>query len=310
MNPKISIIVPVYKAEKYIEKCINSILNQSFNNYELLLIDDGSPDNSGKICDEYAKKDSRIKVFHKKNEGVSSARQLGINQAKGEYSIHVDADDWIEAGMLNDMYNFASQTNADIVFVDYYHNNRQYVSQNISNLNRYEILNAIISGELMGVLWNKLIKTQLYSIYNIRFPKGINYCEDVWVVTQLLCNSATISYLNKAYYHYMDNNQSITRNITYDIIQQRIQYVKDIKNLLLSYNLSFSLLRYKIGIKHSMLKCKSISYNTYSQTYPEIKYKLFSIPLKYTFRISLMISFMGKAGWYIAKLLTNKKFKI
>lgn len=310
MNPKISIIVPVYKAEKYIEKCINSILNQSFNDYELLLIDDGSPDNSGKICDEYAKKDSRIKVFHKKNEGVSSARQIGIDQAKGEYSIHVDADDWIEQEMLSDMYNYACQKNADIVLTDYFHNNNQYITQDISNLNKYEILNSIISGKLMGVLWNKLIKTQLYSLYNIRFPKGINYCEDVWVVTQLLCNSVTISYLNKAYYHYMDNNQSITRNITYDIIQQRIQYVKDIKNLLSSYNLSFSLLRYKIGIKHSMLKCKSISYSTYSQTYPEIKYKLFSIPLKYTFRISLTISFMGKAGWYIAKLLTNKKFKI
>lgn len=309
MNPKISIIVPVYKAEKHIGKCIKSILNQTFNDYELLLINDGSPDNSGKICNEYAKQDSRIKVFHKGNGGVSSARQFGIDQAKGEYSIHVDADDWIEEGMLKDMYNFACQTNADIIFADYYHNNNQYISQNILNLNKYEILNAIISGELMGVLWNKLIKTQLYSLYNIKFPKEINYCEDVWVVTQLLCKPITVSYLNKAYYHYMDNSQSITRNITYDIIQQRIQYVKDIKALLASYNLSFSLLRYKSSIKYSMLKCESISYSTYSQTYPEIKYKLFSIPLKYTFKISLMISFMGKAGWYIAKLLTNKKFK-
>ena len=99
-SPKISIIVPVYKVEQYLPKCIDSILAQTFQNWELLLIDDGSPDNSGNICDEYAHKDSRIRVFHKKNGGVSSARNLGLDYAEGDYVMFVDSDDWISNDCL------------------------------------------------------------------------------------------------------------------------------------------------------------------------------------------------------------------
>ena len=94
--PKVSIIVPVYKAEKYLNRCVDSILAQTFTDFELLLIDDGSPDRSGEICDEYAKKDSRIRVIHKENGGVSSARQRGLDESIGEYTIHADPDDWVE----------------------------------------------------------------------------------------------------------------------------------------------------------------------------------------------------------------------
>ena len=96
MHPKISIIIPIYKVEKYIRECLDSILNQTFTDWEALLIDDGSPDNSGVICDEYAAKDNRFKVFHKENGGVSSARNLGLEKATGEWVTFIDADDWIE----------------------------------------------------------------------------------------------------------------------------------------------------------------------------------------------------------------------
>ena len=99
MNPKISIIVPVYNVEKYIHKCINSILDQSLTEFELILVDDGSPDRSGEICDEYSKKDNRIKVIHKSNGGVSSARNIGIDKACGEYIGFVDPDDYIDVNM-------------------------------------------------------------------------------------------------------------------------------------------------------------------------------------------------------------------
>ena len=97
--PKLSIIVPVYKVEQYINKCIDSILNQTFTDFELILVDDGSPDNCGKICDEYAQKDERVRVIHKENGGVSSARNLGIDEAKGEYVSFIDPDDWIDLDM-------------------------------------------------------------------------------------------------------------------------------------------------------------------------------------------------------------------
>lgn len=119
-NPTISIIVPVYKSEKFICRCMDSLLSQSFTDFEILLIDDGSPDGSGKICDSYAMKDSRVRVFHKENGGVSSARQLGIDNARGEYTIHADPDDWVEPTMLAELYGKAKTEDADMVICDYY----------------------------------------------------------------------------------------------------------------------------------------------------------------------------------------------
>lgn len=117
--PKISIIVPVYKAEPYLHRCVDSILAQTFTEWELILVDDGSPDQSGKICDEYAKKDQRVKVIHKVNGGVSSARQKGLDEARGEYTIHADPDDWAEPNMLEELYNEASKKEADMVMCDF-----------------------------------------------------------------------------------------------------------------------------------------------------------------------------------------------
>ena len=104
MHPKISVIVPVYKAEKYLHRCVDSILAQSYTDFELLLIDDGSPDNSGAICDEYAIKDSRVRVFHKQNGGASSARNKGLDHANGEWVSFVDSDDWIEPQMVESLF--------------------------------------------------------------------------------------------------------------------------------------------------------------------------------------------------------------
>ena len=105
--PRLSVIVPVYKVEKYIHKCVDSILNQTFTDFELILVDDGSPDNCGRICDEYAEKDSRVRVIHKKNGGVSDARNVGVVESKGDYISFVDPDDWIETNALEQIWNKA-----------------------------------------------------------------------------------------------------------------------------------------------------------------------------------------------------------
>ena len=113
--PKISIICPIYQAEKTIHRCVDSVLSQTFSDFELLLIDDGSSDASGVICDEYAIKDQRVKVFHKDNGGVASARQMGIDESSGGYTIHIDSDDWVEPCMLSDLYDYALKYDADNV---------------------------------------------------------------------------------------------------------------------------------------------------------------------------------------------------
>ena len=124
MEELISVVVPVYNVEKYIDKCINSIINQTYKNLEIILVDDGSPDNCGKICDEYAKKDNRIKVTHKENGGVSSARNIGIKNATGDWLTFVDADDWIENNFVEQLLKIGNQENAEIVLCGYNRVNR------------------------------------------------------------------------------------------------------------------------------------------------------------------------------------------
>ena len=118
MNCTISIIVPVYNAEKYLHRCVDSILAQTFTDFELLLINDGSKDNSGKICDEYAAKDPRVRVFHKENGGVSSARNMGLDNAKGEWVTFVDSDDWLVHNIYEKMLHKLVEENADLCLCD------------------------------------------------------------------------------------------------------------------------------------------------------------------------------------------------
>lgn len=203
-KPLISIIVPIYNVEQYLHRSIDSILAQTFTGWELLLIDDGSPDRSGEICDEYAKKDNRVRVIHKENGGVSSARQKGQDEACGEYTIHVDPDDWVEPMMLEELYRKAKDDNADMVICDYYMNegsHQFYIKQEPTELDHNVVLYELFQ-QLHGSCCNKLVRRACYS-GKANFPKGINCCEDlIWCIQVLKCKPK-ISYLDKAYYHYM-----------------------------------------------------------------------------------------------------------
>lgn len=236
-NPQISVIVPVYNVEKYLSRCIDSILSQTFTDFELLLIDDGSADSSGKICDEFAMKDERIRVFHKENGGVASARQLGVDEAKGVYSIHADGDDWVEPNMLERMYLKIIETGADMVITDYFSDKDetscQYIQQRISKTVSADILNEILVGSLIGSLWNKLIRHSIYRDYKIRFVPNIDFCEDVLTLTQLFILNIKVAYLHEAFYHYCNYNiNSITRNYTRKSFHTQQQYVEVLKRIL------------------------------------------------------------------------------
>ena len=146
--PSVSIIVPVYNVELYLSKCIDSILAQSFTDWECILVDDGSKDSSGKICDEYALKDTRIKVIHQTNKGVSVARQVGIDNASGEYSIHIDPDDWVEPNMLEELYNKAKTDDADMVICDYFKHEggtQTYIEQRPNFLEQIKIIEQMLT---------------------------------------------------------------------------------------------------------------------------------------------------------------------
>ncbi|MGL5583222.1 MAG: glycosyltransferase family 2 protein [Cetobacterium sp.] len=216
MKPKISIIVPIYNAENYLEKCIDSILNQTFKDFELILVNDGSLDNSGKICDEYAQKDKRIVVIHKTNGGLSSARNIGLDIAKGEYIGFVDSDDWIEPEMYEVLYNSCIQNKSDVSVIGINTCQNGEIIKKIKHLNKVyigeEIIEEITSNKNNNIgwtVWNKLWKFE--KIKYLRFKEGRIY-EDGLFLYQSLGNINSISIENDCYYNYRTDNVSITRS--------------------------------------------------------------------------------------------------
>lgn len=207
-TPQVSIIVPIYKAEAYLKKCLDSILKQSFTDFEVILVDDGSPDKCGEICENFALADKRVKVIHKENGGVASARQVGLASTTGTYVIHIDPDDWIEQNMLKDMVELAIAEGLDIVIADFYvdyGSKIKYFSNNFKSLQYRDVLNQIIK-KSCAFMWNKLIKRECYyRPGEISWEVGINHFEDMIACTKLLQYPRRIGYLPQAYYHYTQN---------------------------------------------------------------------------------------------------------
>lgn len=212
---KISIIVPVYNSEKTLAKCIDSILNQTFQDFELILINDNSSDNSLKICEEYTKKDLRVKVInHEKNLGVSAARNSGLDIAIGEYIGFVDSDDYIEQKMYEILYkNITSDDNIDISVC----NINNFDNKKENKINKKVILNSkicmkyLFSGKLLSLyIFNKLYKKKLFD--NIRFPVGKIF-EDTIITPQIFHCADKIVYNTQKLYNYVKNTESITHNI-------------------------------------------------------------------------------------------------
>lgn len=272
-QPKISVIVPIYNAQKYLHRCVDSILNQTFTDFEVLLINDGSTDQSPAICDEYAKRDSRVRVFHKENGGVSSARNVGLQNMKGEYSIHCDSDDWIEKDMFEGLIQTALSSKADMIICNYFHdNNNQKISypQKPLSCNSLDIIRDILEGRLHGSTCNKLIRNELIIQHAISFNEQVNYCEDVLFIVQVLLKSKEITYLDKTYYHYCFNDQSITNKANLSQISRFPFYldnlwftVRDYPKLIDSYHL------HVLRVKLIMINNKTYSIKKIKLLYEE-----------------------------------------
>lgn len=314
MNTKISIVIPIYNASKSLNRCIDSVLNQTFVNYELILVDDGSTDGSEKICDKYAEVDDRVRVIHKINEGVSKARSVGIEQAVGIYSIHVDADDYIDSRELELLYSEAIEQDADVVVCDYvleYKPNKFCVRrQSPHSNNSRKYLDLIFEGKRMGVLWNKLIRTSLYE--NVEYPYNINYCEDVCIMLQILSQNIKLAYVAQPLYHYCFNNQSITRIIHRDKINDRLNFIAYVQKEMKRFNVIYDMSLFKAGVKLATIKSGLYSFREYSLLFEDdaLLYKSCLCSPK----DNLYILFSNyKFGYYFLKfifLIRNKITKI
>ena len=236
-QPLVSVIVPIYNAEEYLDRCIRSLLGQTLSNIEIILVDDGSNDRSGVMCEEYAKRDSRISVFHQPNSGVAAARQRGVDMAQGLFSIHTDPDDWIEPTMLEELYTKATERQADMVicnFVAVYPKKSRLSIQKLGDdLSPKACLNNLLQNKMNGSLCTKLIRTELYRKFDIRFVEGLNYCEDYLVCAKLFLHDIKVEYLNKALYYYdqIVNSASITRKYTIETLRQRLLFIDELRKV-------------------------------------------------------------------------------
>lgn len=214
-SPKVSVIVAVFQAVKTLRRCLDSIKNQTMTEWECLLVDDGSSDGSGKMCDEYASADARFRVIHKPNEGVAIARQTGIDSAKGDYVIFADADDWVEPDWLEKLYGKISTDEADMAICDYERissNHTEYWIGCPGSLDKDEYLRGLLAGHFWGALWNKLVKRDCYRLY-VSIPPHMDYWEDLYITCQLLTKEIKITYVPQMLYHYDIgvNDKSLTK---------------------------------------------------------------------------------------------------
>lgn len=237
-NSTVSIIVPVYKVEKYLPKCIDSILAQTFSDFELLLVDDGSPDNSGKICDEYAKRDSRIRVFHKPNGGVSSARNLGLDEARGEWVTFVDADDWLDSNCMakcseqfekSDIIRFGmaliGKTPDEIT-----------VKHVKSACNKDEYLEALVSRDAILGVCGGIYRLSLFQGNQIRFCHEYTNGEDWLVQCQLIIKSQSLLFIDQPLYCYnRANDASCTASFKYKHHLSAIRVIGEISRITSSH---------------------------------------------------------------------------
>ena len=286
---KISVMIPVYNTSKYLEKCLNSIINQSLKEIEIICVNDGSTDNSLEILREFQEKDNRIIIIDKKNTGVSCARNEALKIVKGEYCLNIDSDDWIEQDFFKEMYLKAKKDNLDLVISDII----------LDYQNRIEIVeelrikdNVIISGEeyrklffnkklkVEGYTWNKLIKTSIYKENNIFYNEKISFMEDYEVILKLAFYFKRIGKINKSYYHYVQRNNSASNNIQ-NIEKNFCQTVQVFNNLENFYKnrdkkICLKLKKEKIfSMQYSIFKNKEESEKIYDLFLFEIKKEKF-----------------------------------
>lgn len=242
--PEISIIVPVYNVEKYIRRCIDSLIAQTFNEIEILLIDDGSKDDSGAICDKYALKDNRIKAIHKENGGVSSARNAGLDNAAGTYIMFCDPDDYVESTWCEKLYSVMQKGNISCAFCGY---NSVKMSGEIKHTTcicneGLTSIKKLYSSELIFCVWNKIFILAEIKQNNINFDESISKAEDsIFVLRYLQVKTGNIINVPEPLYNYaFDMPKSLTKRAISENWNLSCRFFKEVRKTMEIYKVSFS----------------------------------------------------------------------
>ncbi|MDD6882952.1 MAG: glycosyltransferase [Eubacteriales bacterium] len=265
-NPKVSIIVPVYKVEPYLRQCVDSIRNQTLRDIEIILVDDGSPDGCPQMCDQFALEDERIRVFHQENVGVSVARNRGIEEAAAEWLMFVDSDDWLELNAVEKLWKKGEETGAEIILASHFENYPDRQLQTVSNLSRDQVLpvqdfkNALLGSivipaakfrslfpkelqdlQLLAYPFAKLYKKSVLINEGIRFRPGLKYGEDKIFNIQMLLASQTVYYSASCAYHYRMRAGSVSKSAQID---SRLRLIREMETVIDRYHLGEEFLLY------------------------------------------------------------------
>ena len=309
----VSIIIPVYNAEKYLRRCLDSVVNQTYKDIEIIVVDDGSSDDSGAICDEYALKDRRFHVIHQINSGVSVARQTGIDNVNGEYALFVDADDWIELDAIAQLKEVANQTNADMIFFDFFielENKWVYESgldiMNIDNnspISSSYIIEQIVKCQINTALWNKFINTSAFNKISF-YPTDLCYAEDTLFLIKLLQLYNNIKYLPNAFYHYSHTMGSLVNSTSRKMMLNRIRGINEIEKVL-DTKMKDGLCGHKIRVLQAILNSGNLDLLS---SFPEVhkiainQRNIYSIKLPLSSSLSLALKGYPKIAYYIYKV--------
>ncbi len=309
----ISVIVPIYNVEKYLDRCVKSIVDQTYTNLEIILVDDGSPDNCPAMCDAWAARDSRIKVIHKQNGGLSDARNAGLKIATGEFISFIDSDDWIDLDFYQILYSTSIETNSEIVaceLLEVYDEKSSHIRYdgNVECYTPEEALSTLIEGKIFkAIACNKLYKKQL--LIGEHFERGVLH-EDEFFTYRILAKANNLAFVNKQLYFYYQRSGSITNQITakhfaaLNAYKERLEffklhypnlYKKDRISIIYAC-LNFYVLSYTLP-KHEQKTCKNIVKNCRSSisfSFNEffsygIKDKLYILSTKYFINITSKI---------------------
>ncbi|WP_342985837.1 glycosyltransferase family 2 protein [Clostridium saudiense] len=296
MKDVVSVIIPIYKVEEYIYDCIESVIKQSYRNLEIILVNDGSPDKCGEICNDYSKKDNRIKVIHKENGGLSSARNVGLYNSSGKYIVFIDSDDFVKEDYIELLLKSLIESNSDISMCsfEYVEKFNVKVNENILNENKiysnFDIIKKTLEGKVQFYAWNKMYKRELFINNLISYPEGRLY-EDMPTFMKLLLNSKKVSYINKVLYSYRIRENSITFEKGKNLANNFNDSIRDVNYILQSYNLinRFSDELINFNTMYTLMNCKNICiysgynskkfYKEYNKLFKDniIKYSLINI---------------------------------
>lgn len=312
-EPLVSIIVPIYNVEKYIVKGIESLCNQDYENIEIILVDDGSPDRSPELIDDLAEKDNRIKVIHKINDGVSSARNVGISQSKGDYIMFVDGDDWVDSSYVSFFVNMIDTSNLEIgMNYNYYYDSGRTStdSDDIATIDKNKAAESIFNGDIFVAVWNKIYSKEFLKKNQIRFN------EEIWFGEGMLFNIECLKYTNeiavcrKSLYHQTPNQESAMRAFNLNSFLCGIKSMELQKEIIKFFSDSVQnewklhLYGYNRSIIDGLVKTNTVESNKEAyKRYARSLRRDISIPLKYERRFKTKIVWIL---YFISPRLTSR----